>query len=190
MDATDARQLSQGELEGRQQISEFFRFLKNEVPGFAQSSITEIAAQVGIRESRRIQGVYALTGDDILHCASFKDSIGCSAWPMEMHAQGKIEWQFPKTPTGRNARLYNDLPWRMLVPQTVSNLLVAGRCASMTHEGQSAARVSGGCFVMGQAAGTAAAHASDSSGFEHQDIAVLQQYLIQDACYLELEQVS
>ena len=45
----------------------------------------------------------------------------------------------------------------MLVPRGVDNLLVAGRCASMTHEGQSAARASGGCFVMGQAAGTAAA---------------------------------
>ena len=187
MDATNARQLSQGELEGRHQIGEFFRFLKNEVPGFAQSSITEIAPQVGIRESRRIQGIYALTGNDILNCASFKDSIGCSAWPMEMHAQGKIEWQFPLQAQGAYQRLYNDLPWRMLVPQTVSNLLVAGRCASMTHEGQSAARVSGGCFVMGQAAGTAAAYSSDSSIFQNQDIAMLQQRLIQDSCYLELE---
>jgi hypothetical protein len=54
-------------------------------------------------------------------------------------------------------RTYNQLPWRMLVPRGVRNRLVAGRCASMTHEGQSAARASGGCFVMGQAAGTAAA---------------------------------
>ena len=45
----------------------------------------------------------------------------------------------------------------MLVPSGASNLLVAGRCASMEHEGQSAARASGACFVMGQAAGTAAA---------------------------------
>jgi hypothetical protein len=45
----------------------------------------------------------------------------------------------------------------MLVPQGVANVLVAGRCASMEHLGQSAARASGGCFVMGQAAGTAAA---------------------------------
>jgi len=190
MDATDARQLSQGELEGRQQIGEFFRFLKNEVPGFSQASITEIAPQIGIRESRRIQGVYALTGDDILNCASFKDSIGCSAWPMEMHAQGKIEWQFPKKPSGPKARLYNDLPWRMLVPHKVSNLLVAGRCASMTHEGQSAARVSGACFVMGQAAGTAAACASETDDFKNQDVNALQQLLIQDACYLELEQIG
>jgi hypothetical protein len=57
----------------------------------------------------------------------------------------------------------------------------------MTHEGQSAARVSGGCFVMGQAAGTAAAYSSDSSIFQNQDIAMLQQRLIQDSCYLELE---
>jgi FAD dependent oxidoreductase len=53
-------------------------------------------------------------------------------------------------------RGFNHLPYRMLLPLRVDNLLVAGRCASMTHMGQSAARVSGGCFVMGQAAGTAA----------------------------------
>ncbi len=45
----------------------------------------------------------------------------------------------------------------MLLPQGVDNLLIAGRCASMTHEGQSAARVSGACFAMGEAAGAAAA---------------------------------
>jgi hypothetical protein len=45
----------------------------------------------------------------------------------------------------------------MLVPAGPANLLVAGRCASMEHLGQSAARASGACFVMGQAAGSAAA---------------------------------
>jgi hypothetical protein len=44
----------------------------------------------------------------------------------------------------------------MLVPETITNLWVVGRCASMTHEAQSAARVTGACFVMGQAAGSAA----------------------------------
>ena len=187
MDATDARQLSQGELEGRQQIGEFFRFLKNEVPGFAKAQITEIAPQVGIRESRRIQGMYELTGHDILSCASFEDAIGVNAWPMEMHAQGKIEWRFPEKPVGPLQRLYNQLPWRMLVPQGVHNLLVAGRCASMTHEGQSAARVSGGCFVMGQAAGTAAAHLSGGERFSDISVQALQQRLVSDGCFLELE---
>jgi hypothetical protein len=96
MDATDARQLSEGELEGRRQITEYFRFLRNEVPGFAGSAIVDIAPQVGIRETRRIRGLYALSGEDILSSARFDDAIGINAWPMELHADGRIDWQFPR----------------------------------------------------------------------------------------------
>lgn len=180
MNGVDARQLSDGEIEGRRQIGEYFRFLKAEVPGFEQSAIVEIAPQVGIRETRRIEGLYALTGEDILSSASFDDSIGINAWPMEMHAAGKIEWAFPRD----DKRTYNQLPWRMLVPRGVDNLLVAGRCASMTHEGQSAARASGGCFVMGQAAGTAAATLGSGS-FAAFDVAKLQQTLVADGADLD-----
>ena len=185
MDATDARQLSDGELEGRRQITEYFRFLRNEVPGFEQSAIVDIAPQVGIRETRRIQGQYALSGEDILSSARFDDTIGINAWPMELHADGRIDWQFPRNVDAAEGRAYNDLPWRMLVPTTVSNLLVAGRCASMTHEGQSAARASGGCFVMGQAAGTAAALLNKDQTFADIDIRQLQQLLRQDGVYLD-----
>ena len=181
MDATDARQLSDGELEGRRQITEYFRFLKNEVPGFEQSAIVDIAPQVGLRETRRICGSYSLSGEDILSSARFDDVIGINAWPMEMHVDGAIAWSFPRD----EARAYNDLPWRMLVPKEVSNLLVAGRCASMTHEGQSAARASGGCFVMGQAAGTAAALLDAGAAFAETDVARLQQCLLQDGVYFD-----
>jgi len=180
MNGVDARELSDGEVEGRRQIGEYFRFLKAEVPGFEQSAIVEIAPQVGIRETRRIEGLYALTGEDILSSARFEDSIGINAWPMEMHAAGKIEWAFPRDET----RTYNQLPWRMLVPRGVDNLLVAGRCASMTHEGQSAARASGGCFVMGQAAGTAAATLGAGS-FAAVDVPALQKKLIADGVDLD-----
>ena len=180
MNGVDARELSEGEIEGRRQIGEYFRFLKAEVPGFEQSAIVEIAPQVGIRETRRIEGLYALSGEDILSSARFDDSIGINAWPMEMHAAGKIEWAFPRD----QQRTYNQLPWRMLVPRGVDNLLVAGRCASMTHEGQSAARASGGCFVMGQAAGTAAA-ALGASRFAEADVAALQKKLAADGVDLD-----
>lgn len=180
MNGVDARELSEGEIEGRRQIGEYFRFLKAEVPGFEQSAIVEIAPQVGIRETRRIEGVYALSGEDILSSARFDDSIGINAWPMEMHAAGKIEWAFPRD----QQRTYNQLPWRMLVPRGVDNLLVAGRCASMTHEGQSAARASGGCFVMGQAAGTAAA-SLEASNFAEVDVAALQKRLAADGVDLD-----
>jgi hypothetical protein len=181
MNGVDARELTEGELEGRRQIAEYFRFMKAEVPGFAHSAIVEIAPQVGIRETRRIEGLYALTGEDILSSASFGDSIGINAWPMEMHADGRIEWAFPRD----ESRTYNQLPWRMLVPRTVDNLLVAGRCAAMTHEGQSAARASGGCFVMGQAAGTAAASLGASAKFADVDVPALQKKLAADGADLD-----
>jgi hypothetical protein len=180
MNGVDARELSEGEIEGRRQISEYFRFLKAEVPGFEEAAIVEIAPQVGIRETRRIEGLYALCGEDILSSARFDDSIGINAWPMEMHAAGKVEWAFPRD----ERRTYNQLPWRMLVPRGVDNLLVAGRCASMTHEGQSAARASGGCFVMGQAAGTAAA-ALGPSAFAQVDVPALQRRLAADGADLD-----
>jgi hypothetical protein len=180
MNAVDAAELSAGEIEGRRQVIEYFRFLQEQVPGFSQSRIVEIAPQVGIRETRRIEGLYALTGDDILGSARFEDTIGINAWPMELHRSGGISWGFPSDPS----RGYNDLPWRMVVPNRIENLLVAGRCASMTHEGQSAARASGGCFVMGQAAGTAAVLAGGDP-VQRMDAKALQQALREDGALLE-----
>jgi len=152
VNGTDAEELTAGEIEGRRQALAYFEFLKREVPGFAQSYIVDIPPQLGIRETRRIAGRYALTGDDVLSCASFADTVGVNGWPIEAHVAGDVEWRWPAV----GSRGFNHLPYRKLLPQGITNLLVAGRCASMTHEGQSAARVTGGCFVMGEAAGTAA----------------------------------
>jgi hypothetical protein len=180
MNAVDAEELSAGEVEGRRQILAYFRFLQEQVPGFTNSRIVEIAPQVGIRETRRIDGMYALTGEDILSSARFDDTIGINAWPMELHRSGGISWGFPTD----QDRAYNDLPWRMVVPKDIQNLLVAGRCASMTHEGQAAARASGGCFVMGQAAGIAAAIAG-STPVQQANVSQLQKLLREDGCLLE-----
>jgi hypothetical protein len=160
VDGTNAQQFSDAELTGRQQIVDFFDFLKTSAPGFENAYILEIAPQVGIRETRRIIGQYQLTAEDVLNCVSFDDSIGVNGWMIEEHVAGDVKFQWQDIP---NCRGYNQLPYRMLLPQKVNNLLVAGRCASMTHMGQSAARVSGACFVMGQAAGTAAALAHQAN---------------------------
>jgi len=132
--------------------------------------------------NRQHEGCSLLTGADVTACASFPDSIGVNGWPIENHVAGDVLWQWPPIPQSRG---FNHLPYRMLLPIGVRNLLVAGRCASMTHDGQSAARVSGGCFVMGQAAGTAA-HLALASGQEVADIAVhhLQAILEQHGAYL------
>ena len=182
VDGTDARQLSRGEVEGRRQIVDFFQFLRESAPGFDQSYILEIAPQVGIRETRRIVGEYQLTEGDVLQCVSFVDTIGVNGWPIEEHVAGNIVFKWQDTPAARG---FNHLPYRMLLPLRVNNLLVAGRCGSMTHMGQSAARVTGGCLVMGQAAGTAAALAIESSSVPREvEPATLQQRLEAAGAYL------
>jgi hypothetical protein len=127
-----------------------------------------------------------LSGEDVLGCASFEDSIGVNGWPMEQHVAGDVIFKFPPIPQSRG---FNELPYRMLTPEGIDNLLVAGRCASMTHDGQSAARVSGACFAMGEAAGAAAALAL-SGNMIPREIAVdrLQTQLKQQGAFIGRDQ--
>jgi glycine/D-amino acid oxidase-like deaminating enzyme len=180
MDGTDARELSDAEVLGRQQVASVAKFLK-EVPGFENAYIVDIAPQVGIRETRRVHGHYMLTEADVVNCADFDDTIGVNGWPLELHVQGDVQWRWP--PEG--SRGFNQLPYRMTVPPLLDNLWVAGRCASMTHEAQSAARVTGACFVMGQAAGTAA-HLALAHGVNAADVPAgeLQSRLEAEGAYL------
>jgi hypothetical protein len=173
--------LTRGEIEGRRQAVKASDFLRT-VPGFEQSYIVDLPPQLGIRETRRVVGGYMLAGEDVLGCAAFADSIGVNGWPMETHVAGDVIFKFPPIPESRG---FNELPYRMLVPEGVDNLLVAGRCASMTHDGQSAARVSGACFAMGEAAGSAAALAL-SGNTAPRDIAVdrLQYQLQQQGAFI------
>jgi hypothetical protein len=159
IDGTSVDELTRGELIGRQQALDAFTFIRDRTPGFEDSYIVDIAPQIGIRETRRIIGPYQLTEEDVLGCADFDDTIGVNGWPVESHVAGTVEfrWQWRE-------RGFNQLPFRIMLPgagpstggRPVPNLYVTGRCASMTHGAQSAARVTGPCFVMGEAAGTAA----------------------------------
>ena len=173
--------MTRGEIEGRRQAVQAFEFLRT-VPGFEQSYIVDLPPQLGIRETRRVVGGYMLSGEDVLGCASFEDSIGVNGWPMESHVAGDVVFKFPPIPESRG---YNELPYRMLVPEGIDNLLMAGRCASMTHDGQSAARVSGACFAMGEAVGIAADLALSGNTIPR-DIAVekLQQALQQQGAFI------
>ena len=182
VDGTDADQLSAGEIEGRRQIGDAFTLLRDAIPGFANSYIVDIPPQLGIRETRRVVGDYVLTEADVLGCASFDDTIGVNGWPIEDHVAGDVIFRWPDIPGSRG---FNHLPYRMLLPQGVDNLYVVGRCASMTHGGQSAARVSGACFVMGEAAGVAAASVAAGNGTTRQvDVAALQAKLARQGAYL------
>ncbi len=182
VDGTDVDQMTHGELTGRQQVLDAFTFIRDHTPGFHQSYIVDLAPQIGIRETRRIVGHYQLTEDDVLDCADFADTIGVNGWPVEAHVAGTVEFRWQR---GDDPRGFNQLPFRMMVPERVDNLYVAGRCASMTHGGQSSARVTGPCFAMGEAAGTAADLALGAGvAGGAVDVAELQRRLEHNGAYL------
>lgn len=179
IDGSNWDDLSYAEIEGRRQSQEYFRFLKDRVPGFENSYLLETAAQIGIRETRRIIGEYVLTREDVLECRDFDDSIGCNGWPLEQHLHGSAKWTFL---AGRG---YHQIPYGTTLPQGVDNLLVAGRCASTTPEGQASLRVSGPCFAMGQAVGTAAEMARRAGVTPAKiDRTALQERLVSDGAFI------
>lgn len=150
VNGTDPESLSHGETEGRRQIHDVQKYLIDYVPGFENAYFLKTAPFVGIRETRRINGHYTMTQEDILSCRHFEDAIAVASYPLDIHH-----------PDGGGCTLTwcgdcYDIPFRSLIPQKVKNLIVAGRSISTTHEAMSAIRVMAPCMAMGEAAGRAA----------------------------------
>jgi glycine/D-amino acid oxidase-like deaminating enzyme len=155
VDATDPEQLTRAEVEGRRQVREYHRFLRDKVPGFERAVIVATSPSIGVRESRRVHGDYRLTRDDVLGGRRFADEIALCGAPIEDHgAGGDTAWQY----VGEGG-VYG-IPYRSLLAGGVEGLLVAGRCFSATHDAHASARSMGTCMAMGQAAGTAAVFAA------------------------------
>ena len=158
VDATHPEQLTRAEVEGRRQVREYHRFLRDRVPGFERAVIVATSPAIGVRESRRIHGDYRLTREDVLGGARFDDEIALCGAPIEdHHAGGDTDWQYVG-----EAGVYG-IPYRSLLPAGFDGLLVAGRCFSATHDAHASARSMATCMAMGQAAGTAAALAAASN---------------------------
>ena len=153
LDPTHADDLTKAEFEGRKQVLELEQFFKTYIPGFEHASLSAVGTQIGVRETRRIIGQYVLNGVDVLDAKRFPDVIARSGYPIDIHnPEGKgITANFI-----REGGAY-DIPYRSIVPQKVTNLLLAGRCISTTHEAQATTRLTPSCMAIGQAAGTAAA---------------------------------
>ena len=181
-DATDAFDLTRGQIESRDQIHRIFRFLKKNFPGFGKSYMVASSSQVGVRETRRIIGEYTLTREDILDTRKFADTIALGAYPIDIHRAEQNDVVFHQINRGE---AYS-VPYRCLVPADIDGLLVAGRCVSATHEALGAVRVQLMCMAMGEAAGAAAAlSAAESVEPRDVDPTVLRKMLRAQGTILE-----
>ena len=165
LDSTDEKSLTKALIEGRQQLPEFENFYRNYVPGFENIELISSGSLLGIRESRRIVGDYILNLQDFINCSSFNDEIGRYCYPVDIHISKPCKDHYAKFEKENKTFCYKKgesygIPYRILTPGKLKNVLIAGRSVSSDRYIQSSIRVMPGCFITGQAAGTAAALAS------------------------------
>lgn len=156
LDPLNPEDVSYAYQKGRQQITRLVNFCKAKLPGFENSFLVQIAPQLGIRESRRIQGKYVLTDEDILACRKFPgEAVAQSSYPIDIHQAS------PNADKGGLQKLrdgdYYEIPLRSLEPEGIENLLVVGRCISASFVAQSSLRIQAVCWAMGESAGRTAA---------------------------------
>ncbi|MCE5324612.1 FAD-dependent oxidoreductase [bacterium] len=159
VDGTNADDLTRAEIEGRRQMMSIVAFVKKYVPGFENSYLLRTPVHVGIRETRRIVGLYKFSADDVVNAHKFEDGICRLAYPVDVHSgKGEGYTKEEETHTVKTAPHgdWYDIPYRCLIPEGIDGVLVAGRCASSTQEGHGAIRIMPACAAMGEAAGVAA----------------------------------
>lgn len=184
VDGTNSASLTRGELVGREQADEIFAFLKKYIPGCENAKLLQTGSTLGIRETRHIHGMKTLTVEDVLQCRVPEDSVMIAANSVDIHGRfGPTSNEYITVPEGK----YYGIPYGCLVPQNLSNLLVAGRCISADSDAAGAVRVMPPCMGMGQAAGTAAAMAACSNAdVRTLDVQALRSQLIKDDVLLGL----
>lgn len=182
IDGSKAEDLTRAAVEGRRLIETQVRFLRKYVPGFENVHLVHSGDQIGIRETRRIAGDYTLVVDDFLSMRTFEDDIARNSYFIDIHlANASSTMTIKHLPKGQS----HGVPYRCMLPQGKSNLIVAGRSVSSDRPVQGSLRVMPNCFAMGQAAGTAAAMVSETGGgFRDVPIRELQSKLVEQGAWL------
>jgi hypothetical protein len=190
VDGTDERSMTAALIWGRKSMLEYKHYYSHYLQGFEQMQLVATGALMGLRETRRIMGDYVLCLDDFKNRAVFRDEIGRYAYPVDIHPAAPDEASFKQFEEEFQSLRYQDgesygIPYRILTPQKLENVLVAGRCISADRFLQGSIRVMPGCYITGQAAGIAAALAVENSVSVHEiDVRQLQERLIVLGAYL------
>ncbi len=191
------RSLSDGMVFGRKLALEYVEFYRKYVPGCADLELLTTAPVMGIRDSRRIVGEFELTMDDFRAKRQFPDQIAVYNRPTDVHPSdtSKAEFErFVKDFHGKDNLGKGEcvgIPYSILVPRGWQNLWVAGRCHSSDTKVHGSIRAQSAAYMMGQAAGTAAAQsiATGQPGTDL-DTSALVATLRSAGAYLPQEELS
>ncbi len=189
-DPLDECSLTRAMIRGRKSLLEYEKYYKQYLKGYESMTLVYTADMLGVRESRRIKCDYMLKISDFVDRAVFDDEIGRYCYAVDIHVMttDKAEYERFQNEYAEKYR-YKDgesygIPYRSLIPESFSNVLVAGRCIGTDRHMQASVRVMPGCFITGQAAGIAASIAKDTGNTRNVDIALLQEKLAAIGAYL------
>ena len=132
-----AKEKSVAEKEARKQMLELYRFLVKNAPSCKNATLLSSSVEIGVRESRMIDGLYVLTKDDIVACRKFPDAVAAGNYDIDIHSPDGSGTSHYWVPEGE----YYTIPYRSLIPKGFDNLMVVGRCISSTHEAQASYRI-------------------------------------------------
>ena len=154
VDGTDPAAVANATQEGRRRCHQLARFLRSDVPGFANAYMALLSPTVGVRETRKLEGLYRVTGVDLARGTKFPDGIVACDNPIDDVMRGEAEMTHDTAIANGD---YYTIPFRSLILAQVSNLMFAGRIICADPVAFASVRGMAQCMAMGQATGTAAA---------------------------------
>jgi hypothetical protein len=177
VDGTDGLSVSRGMMQGRREVSRLMVLMRRHFPGFREARIRSVAPNLGIRETRRIVGDFVMTVEDLVAGRDFPDTIGFSGHGWDLPD--------PRAPSHqpmeqvRRRRPYTPIPYRVMVPRPVENVLCPGRAISVERDVLGPLREQAPCYAMGHAAGLAAVQAlREGAAFHDLDTDALREALL------------
>ncbi len=133
-------------------------YIKNsgEFEDTASLTLEWVGTIPGKRESRRFEGMYMLTQNDIVRQQYFEDAVSYGGWAMDLHPADGVYSTLPSCTQWHSKGVYQ-IPYRCFVSKDIDNLFFAGRLISVTHVAFSSTRVMATCGAGGNVVGMAAA---------------------------------
>ncbi len=190
VDGTDEISLTKALIDGRRLCDQYEKYYKEYLTGYENMELVATGSMLGIRETRRVRGIYTLVLEDFVSRAVFDDEIGRYCYPVDIHASDNSVESFNEFLADHTGYRYKKgesygVPYRILLPVGINNLLMAGRCVSTDRAMQSSIRVMPGCYITGQAAGVSAALcAKDGCSPKDADVHAIQARLLDMGMYL------
>lgn len=189
VDGTDGESVSDAFRNGRQESFKLFEILRRRVPGFEKARIRAVAGMVGIRETRRLIGGFRLTVEELQNGTMFPDTVGFSAYGWDLPDPMHPSFQPMDDKGCKIAGGLTPLPYRIMLPNPVRNLICPGRAVNVERDVLGPVRVMAPCMAMGEAAGVASRLALSERDFIGVDPALLRQELTAGGVLLSPEKL-